>query len=181
MYLLGFWTTLLIRPNFQDIPNENVVIFVCATTGQGDQPDNMTKFWRSLLKRTLPKVFPKLYIRTPKYLCSINTQMNFVLLLFLARAVQVNLFQKYIFLHQLTHNMTKDCLVNYQFGTWKFKAQNILGTQIVFCFAIQSNLCAQHVLSLEFSCTEQYFVILWVSWNTNKCFWKRFTCTKAKE
>ena len=60
MYLLGFWTTVLIRPNFQDISNESVVIFVCATTGQGDQPDNMTKFWRSLLKRTLPKVFLKL-------------------------------------------------------------------------------------------------------------------------
>ena len=54
-------------PNFQDIPNESVVIFVCATTGQGDQPDNMTKFWRSLLKRTLPKVFPKLFIPSMFY------------------------------------------------------------------------------------------------------------------
>ena len=26
-------------------------------TFQGDQPDNMVKFWRSLLKRTLPKDF----------------------------------------------------------------------------------------------------------------------------
>ena len=24
-------------PNFQDVPNESVVIFVCATTGQWDQ------------------------------------------------------------------------------------------------------------------------------------------------
>ena len=24
---------------------------------------------------------------------------------------------------------------------------------------------------------EQSFVILWVSWRKNKCFWKRFTCT----
>ena len=28
-------------------------------------------------------------------------------------AVQVNLFQKHLFLHQLTHNMTKDCSWNY--------------------------------------------------------------------
>ena len=31
--------------------------------------------------------------------------------------VQVNLFQKYLFLHQLTHIMTKDCPLNYQFST----------------------------------------------------------------
>ena len=28
-------------------------------------------------------------------------------------SVQVNLFQKHLFLHQLTHNMTKDCSWNY--------------------------------------------------------------------
>ena len=57
-----------------------------------------------------------------------------------------------------------------------------LCTQIdcFLCFDIQSNLCTQYVLSLEFSCTElvineQSFVILWVSWEKNKCFWKRFT------
>jgi hypothetical protein len=31
--------------------------------------------------------------------------------------LQVNLFQKYLFLHQLTHSMTKDCPLNYQFRT----------------------------------------------------------------
>ena len=31
--------------------------------------------------------------------------------------VQVNLFQKYLFLHQLTQNMTKDSWLNYQFCT----------------------------------------------------------------
>jgi hypothetical protein len=31
--------------------------------------------------------------------------------------VQVNLFQKHLFLHQLTHNMTKDCTLNYKFST----------------------------------------------------------------
>ena len=28
--------------------------------------------------------------------------------------LQINLFQKHLFLHQLTHNMTKDCSLNYQ-------------------------------------------------------------------
>jgi hypothetical protein len=64
----------------------------------------------------------------------------------------------------------------------------LLCTQIVFCFCfdVQNNLCTQHVLSLQFSScfhelnlyfNEQSFVILWVSWCKNKCFWKRFTCT----
>ena len=33
--------------------------------------------------------------------------------------VQVNIFQKHLFLYQLTHKMTKDCLLNYKFSTWK--------------------------------------------------------------
>lgn len=35
--------------------NEIFVIFVVATTGQGDEPDNMKAFWRFLLRRNLPK------------------------------------------------------------------------------------------------------------------------------
>ena len=38
--------------------------------------------------------------------------------------VQVNLCQKHLFLHQLTHNMTTDCSLNHEFSTWKFQAQN---------------------------------------------------------
>ena len=33
-----------------------------------------------------------------------------------AKSLQVNLFQKHLFLHQLTHNMTKDCSLIYQFS-----------------------------------------------------------------
>ena len=32
-------------------------------------------------------------------------------------SVQVNLFQKHLFLHQLTHNMSNDCSLIYQFST----------------------------------------------------------------
>ena len=65
-------------------------------------------------------------------------------------------------------------------------SQNMLCTQIVFCLDIQNNLCTQHVLKVFWACNfhalnlwfnEQSFVILWVSWCMNKCFWKRFTCT----
>nr|Q6NRG5.1 RecName: Full=NADPH-dependent diflavin oxidoreductase 1; AltName: Full=NADPH-dependent FMN and FAD-containing oxidoreductase [Xenopus laevis]AAH70785.1 Ndor1 protein [Xenopus laevis] len=34
--------------------NEHLVIFVCATTGQGDPPDNMKNFWRFIFRRNLP-------------------------------------------------------------------------------------------------------------------------------
>ncbi|KAL4219174.1 NADPH-dependent diflavin oxidoreductase 1 [Mactra antiquata] len=40
-----------------DISNlicENSVVFVCSTTGQGDPPDNMTKFWHFIMRRNLP-------------------------------------------------------------------------------------------------------------------------------
>ncbi|OWF37436.1 NADPH-dependent diflavin oxidoreductase 1-like [Mizuhopecten yessoensis] len=33
---------------------EGLVIFVCATTGQGDPPDNMKLFWRFILRKNLP-------------------------------------------------------------------------------------------------------------------------------
>ncbi|XP_006863723.1 PREDICTED: NADPH-dependent diflavin oxidoreductase 1 isoform X2 [Chrysochloris asiatica] len=34
--------------------NEPLVIFVCATTGQGDPPDNMKNFWRFVFRKNLP-------------------------------------------------------------------------------------------------------------------------------
>ena len=46
--------------------------------------------------------------------------------------VQVNLCQKSLFLHQLNHNITTDCSMNYEFSTWKLQGQNMLCTQIVF-------------------------------------------------
>ena len=41
---------------------------------------------------------------------------------------------KHLFLHQLTHNMMTDCLLNYKFSTKKLQVQYILRTQIVFLF-----------------------------------------------
>jgi hypothetical protein len=53
-----------------------------------------------------------------------------------SKLLKVNNCQKLLFLHQLTHNMTTDCSLNYQFSTWKFQAQNMLCTQIFFYIQI---------------------------------------------
>lgn len=34
---------------------ESLCVFVCATTGQGDPPDNMTVFWKFIMRKNLPK------------------------------------------------------------------------------------------------------------------------------
>lgn len=36
------------------LPLQKFVLFVVATTGQGDAPDNMKQFWRFLLRKSLP-------------------------------------------------------------------------------------------------------------------------------
>ena len=76
-----------------------------------------------------------------------------------AKVIQVNLFQKHLILHQLTHNMTKDCSLIYQFSTWKLQAQNMLCAQIGFCFDIQNNSCTQHVLPVFWACS--FHVLNW--------------------
>lgn len=40
--------------DIQNLINERAVVFVCSTTGQGDEPDNMKQFWRFLLRKSLP-------------------------------------------------------------------------------------------------------------------------------
>lgn len=38
----------------QNLIEETLVLFVVATTGDGDEPDNMRNFWKFLLRRSLP-------------------------------------------------------------------------------------------------------------------------------
>ncbi|XP_063000895.1 NADPH-dependent diflavin oxidoreductase 1 isoform X2 [Elgaria multicarinata webbii] len=40
--------------NVATLIQEPLVVFVCATTGQGDPPDNMKNFWRFLFRKSLP-------------------------------------------------------------------------------------------------------------------------------
>lgn len=48
--------------DIQQLIYEKFVVFVCSTTGQGEEPDNMKKFWRFLLRKSLPS----------NSLCSVN-------------------------------------------------------------------------------------------------------------
>ena len=90
-----------------------------------------------------------------KFVYSENATKFCEIFTLLLSTVQVDLCQKHLFWHQLTHNMTQDCSLNYEFSRYKFRGQNMLCTQIVcFHFDSQNNLCTQHVMNLEFSCAE---------------------------
>ena len=78
--------------------------------------------------------------------------------------IQVNLCQKLLFLHQLTHNMTTDCSLNYKFNTWKFQAQT-WGEHVVYrnCFWHSEQFlyttCSPHVLQKEELLTKIYLYL----------------------
>lgn len=40
--------------DIQGLIQEKYVVFVCATTGDGEEPDNMKSFWKFLLRKSLP-------------------------------------------------------------------------------------------------------------------------------
>ena len=69
----------------------------------------------------------------------------------LVAGVQVNLCQKLLILHQLTHNMTTDCSLIYRFKTWKLQAQT-WGEHAVYrnCFwnseQFMYTICSPYVL-----------------------------------
>ena len=75
--------------------------------------------------------------------------------------IQVNLCQKLLFLHQLTHNMTTGCSLNYKFNTWKFQAQT-WEEHVVYktCFWHSEQYlyttCSPHVLQKEWLLTKIY-------------------------
>lgn len=39
--------------DISQLPEQHLAVLVCSTTGQGEMPDNMTKFWRFLLRKDL--------------------------------------------------------------------------------------------------------------------------------
>ena len=66
--------------------------------------------------------------------------------------IQVNLCQKFLFLHQLTHNMTTDCSLNYKFNTYmKISSLNLGRTCCVqkLFLTFRTIFCTQHVLQKE--------------------------------
>nr|CAB3264242.1 NADPH-dependent diflavin oxidoreductase 1 [Phallusia mammillata] len=40
--------------DIKNLVNEKILIFVCATTGQGEPPDNMKRFWKFIMRKNLP-------------------------------------------------------------------------------------------------------------------------------
>ena len=79
----------------------------------------------------------------------------------------------YLFLHQLTtHNMTKDCSLNYKFSTWKPQDQKMLCTSncfLVFVLTFRTIWCRGKYFSealILASTNPQYdkrlFIELWV-------------------
>ena len=63
--------------------------------------------------------------------------------------VQVNLCQKHLFMNQLTHNMTTNCPLIYNFLPRKIQIQNMLCTKIVLNAKTKTknSFCKQHVLN----------------------------------
>ena len=78
--------------------------------------------------------------------------------------LQVNLCQKHLLLHQLTHNMTKDCLLQLQGKCIKIaSSEHVVGINCSECQNKKQFLYtprSPYVLSLQFSCYEQSVVIL---------------------
>jgi hypothetical protein len=77
----------------------------------------------------------------------------------------INICQKHLFLNQLTHNMTRDCSLNFlELWVQYMKVassehiENMLRTccvhKLFFCFVIQNNLCTQHVLNMFWACRQ---------------------------
>lgn len=54
---LRHFTTVFLALNdftLENLATTNLIVFVVSTTGQGEEPDNMKIFWRTLLRRRLP-------------------------------------------------------------------------------------------------------------------------------
>ena len=60
-------------------------------------------------------------------------------------------------LHQLTHNMTKDCSLNYKFSTWKLQAHNLNCVHKLFfvCLFWNSEQC------MYATCSELVIFMYW--------------------
>ena len=85
--------------------------------------------------------------------------------------VQVNLFQKASFLHQVTHNMTRDCSLN---SPKKFRTCCVQKLVFVLTFkTIFVHNLSELVFFREFN--EQSLVLFWVNWFKNERFWHKLT------
>ena len=77
--------------------------------------------------------------------------------------IQVNLCQKHLFTHQLTHNMTKDCSLIYQFYTWKLQSENMgrkcCAHKLVFVLTFRTIFA--HNMFSPWPCSELLVFMYW--------------------
>ena len=82
-------------------------------------------------------------------------------------SIQVNLFQKHLFLRQLTYNMTKYCSLNYEFRTWKLQAQNMLCT----CNSMNNLLSYCGLVDAKIRASDNYLpVLFWFKLDKHSIF-----------
>ena len=87
--------------------------------------------------------------------------------------IQVNLCQKLLFLHQLTH---KQLFIELRVQYMKItSSEHVVYINCSEC-QNKNNLCTQHVLSMYWTRNSMKNLLSYC-WCKNKCFWKRFTCT----
>ena len=83
--------------------------------------------------------------------------------------IQVNLCQKLLFSHQLTHKMTKVCSSIYKFNTWKQQAQNMRRTccaqKLFFVFVLTfKTICVHNLFS---PCSDLVVFMYWTGKSMN--------------
>ena len=71
-----------------------------------------------------------------------------------SKYLQVNLFQKHLFLNKLTHNMTTDCAFIPEFSTRKIQVENMMCTNIVLKTKNKKQC-------LYTTCSEVVFFLYW--------------------
>ena len=112
-----------------------------------------------------------------------TTYFYFIKVPKITNSVQVNDWQKLLFLHQLTHNMTTDCFLNHQFSQYMTSpsSEHVVYTNYFFVLIFRTIYVHNmfwawncHVLNWWFK--EQSVVILWVSWCKNTSVWQSFIC-----
>ena len=74
----------------------------------------------------------------------------------------------YFHINYVTHKMTKNCSLIYQFNTWKLQAQNIWRTccahKLFFCF------CFDFQNNMIYSCSTNFLPMFW-AWNFHALKW----------
>ena len=100
--------------------------FVAIHWNKSKKRMTIVKSWFLLIIELL------LYKFCPQFISLVLTLSDRCLEFKFKKVVRVNLFQKRSFLHQLTHNMTTDCSLIYNFCPRKIQVQNMLCNNIVF-------------------------------------------------